>query len=315
MTTKPIGLVLFRSTPSAGVDAILDAERYGIPTIWSTVGGTNPDAMTLFAAAAARTKQIGFGTAIVPTYTRHPIVLATQALVISDLAPGRLRLGIGPSHRPVIKDVFGLPFPKPLVYMREYMKVLRDLLWDGHTDFQGEFFSVHTRLPTTLTPPRLPLLTSALRSNAFRLAGEISDGAISWVCPISYLVETALPALQSGAAAAERPVPPLIAHVPVVVHTDRDAVHAAASAFLSRYAKLPFYANMFADAGYPIQDSNALPKALLDELIVSGDAATVVKRLEQILARGMSELLVTVIPAKDAVAEETALMQALSTSQ
>jgi len=89
--------------PSAALALIVRAEQHGVPAVWSTVGGTTPDALTLFAAAATRTHQIALGTAIMPIYPSHPLVLA-------DLAPGRLRLGLGPSHRPTIEGMFGLPF-------------------------------------------------------------------------------------------------------------------------------------------------------------------------------------------------------------
>ncbi|MDP8923171.1 MAG: LLM class flavin-dependent oxidoreductase [Chloroflexota bacterium] len=114
MAVLRAGLVIRRPDPAATLAAIARAEEVGVPAVWSTVGGTNPDAVTLFAAAAARTTRIGLGTAIVPTYPRHPIVLASQALVLAALAPGRLRLGIGPSHRPTIEGMFGLPMGKPL---------------------------------------------------------------------------------------------------------------------------------------------------------------------------------------------------------
>src|SRR5688572_13192968 len=115
--------------------------------VWSTVGGTNPDAVTLFAAAAAKTSRIGLGTAIVPTYPRHPIALASQALVLGALAPGRFRLGIGPSHRPTMEGMFGLTMNKPLEHLREYLTVLRSLLWDGSVAFSGAHFRVKAALP------------------------------------------------------------------------------------------------------------------------------------------------------------------------
>src|SRR5579884_138765 len=125
MDTPPVGLVVTRPTPTATLDLIVRAERHGVRAVWSTVGGTNPDAVTLFAAAATRTHHVMLGTAIVPIYPRHPLVLASQALVLADLAPGRLRLGLGPSHRPTIEGTFGLPFTRPLAYLREYLTVLR----------------------------------------------------------------------------------------------------------------------------------------------------------------------------------------------
>jgi F420-dependent oxidoreductase-like protein len=278
--------VLLRPRASELVDAIIRAEEHGVTSIWTTGGGTASDSMTAFAAAAARTHRIQLGTSIVPIYPRHPLMLATQALVIADLAPDRLHLGVGPSHRPTVEGAFGIPFVSPLAYLREYVDVLRQYLWQGQVNVTGKFFSVHATLPQGMEPPRIPLLISALRHNAFHLAGEIADGAITWLCPVPYLVHTALPALEAGAAAAGRPVPPLVAHVPVAAHDDRAAVRHAARSRLATYGKLPFYAAMFADAGFPIAPDGALPDALLDELVVSGSPELILARLAEIRAAG-----------------------------
>jgi F420-dependent oxidoreductase-like protein len=312
MARPPAGLLVTRPTPSAMLGLIVRAEEHGVPVAWSTVGGTNPDAVTLFAAAATHTRQITLGTAIVPIYPRHPLALASQALVLAGLAPGRFRLGIGPSHRPTIEGTFGLPFVRPLAYLREYLAVLRQLLWEGQVDLAGELLTAHAALPAGTPPPRTPLLISALRAPAFRLAGEIADGAISWMCPLPYLVQTALPALRSGAAAAQRPAPPLIAHVPVAMHADRDAVRAAARQRLGTYGRLPFYARMFAEAGFPPAADGTMPAALFDELVVSGEPAQVAARLAEMRAAGMDELLVHLVPIADEAAEEVALFAALA---
>ena len=306
------GLAIPRQDPNLTLAAIERAEARGVQTAWSTVGGAAPDALTVFAAAAVRTTRIGLGTSIVPTYPIHPIKLVSQALALNGLAPGRFRLGVGPSHRPTIEGSFGLPMGKPLDHLREYVTILRDLLWEGRTAFAGDSYRVSAEIPAGIAPPRLPILISALRSNAFRLAGEIADGAISWICPVDYLIGTALPALRAGAEAAGRPAPPLVGHVPVAVHTDRAAVRAAARVQFATYARLPFYRNMFADAGFPIGADNLLPDALLDTLVVSGDVATVRARLAAIQDAGVDELLITQVAIQDAEAEEAELSAVLA---
>jgi F420-dependent oxidoreductase-like protein len=312
MSQLRAGLVIPRQSPTATLAAIERAEARGVQAVWSTVGGPAPDAVTIFAAAAVRTSRIGLGTSIVPTYPIHPIKLASQALAVADLAPGRFRLGVGPSHRPTIEGSFGLPMGKPLDHLREYVTILRGLLWEGKSEFSGEYYQVRTELAPNLPPPRLPIMISALRANAFRLAGEVSDGAISWICPVDYLVGTALPALRAGAEAAGRPVPPLVGHVPVAISTDRDAVRAAARAQFAMYARLPFYRNMFADAGFPIGPDNTLSDALIDALFVSGDTATVRNRLAAIQAAGVDDLLITHVPIQDAAAEVDELADILA---
>ena len=312
MAALRAGLAIRGLNPAETLAAIVRAEERGLPMVWSTVGGTNPDAVTLFAAAAARTSGIGVGTAIVPTYPRHPIALASQALVLGGIAPGRFRLGIGPSHRPTIEGMFGLPMNRPLEHLREYLTVLRGLLWEGAVDFEGTHFKVKAQLPAGMDPPKTPLPISALRAGAFRLAGEIADGALSWVCPVPYLVNTAKPALLEGAKAAGRPAPPLIGHVPVAMATDREAVRAAARPQLANYGRLPFYQGMFKDAGFPVNPDNSLPDALLDELVVSGSSDEIAARLHQIQEAGVDELLVMRINVADAAAEDAALLDLLA---
>jgi F420-dependent oxidoreductase-like protein len=306
------GLAIRGLNPAETLAAIVRAEERGLPMVWSTVGGTNPDAVTLFAAAVAKTSKIGVGTAIVPTYPRHPIALASQALVLGALGPGRFRLGIGPSHRPTIAGMFGLPMPKPLEHLREYLTVLRSLLWEGSVDFSGTYFTVKAQLPAGIDPPKTPLPISALRAGAFRLAGEISDGALSWVCPVPYLVNTAKPAMLEGAKAAGRPAPPLVGHIPVAVGTDREAVRAAARPQLANYGRLPFYRGMFKDAGYEVNPDSSLSDALLDELVVSGTPDEIAARLHQIQEAGVDELLVMRVNVADPEAEDAALLDVLA---
>ena len=97
----------------------------------------SPDVLTTLAAAAIKTSIVRLGTAIIPTYPRHPVVLAQEVLALHDIAPGRLRLGIGPSHRAIVEDIYGLPQTTPLVHLREYVKVLHSILgWEGRSSWR-----------------------------------------------------------------------------------------------------------------------------------------------------------------------------------
>lgn len=300
------------SNPRRDLEVIQELDAAGVQTVWQTAGGTRPDSLTLMAAAAATTGSIRFGTSIVPTYTRHPTVLANQATVIDSIAPGRLRLGIGPSHRPTIEDRLGIPMGKPLSHLREYVTVLRDLLREGGANFQGEYFKVSLPPSQDHAPVNADILISALSQNAFRTAGEISDGAISWVAPVSYLATTALNALEEGASNAGREVPPIIAHVPVAVTTDRDrALEASASQF-GMYGSLPFYAAMFEAAGVPVGSNNRTSPEAIDALTVSGTPDQIRTRLDAIIGEGMGELLVSHVVVADEAAERQELARILA---
>lgn len=301
-----VGISIGANDAAALVAMIGEAEAAGVEQIWMTQNPVSPDTLTVFAAAMARTSRVRLGTSIVPTYPRHPLALAQQAATVAALGPGRLRLGVGPSHRPSIEGVYGLPMEAPLAHLKEYVSVLRAALWDGSVDHQGRFF---TAKATPRNPPRIPLLISALGEGAFRLAGEVADGAISWNCPPAYLRDVALPAVQEGAHAAQRPTPPLVAHVWVALSADTGAVRAAAKQRLSGYARLPFYANMFAAAGYPVQTDGSVSDGLVDNLVVMGDETAVVARLNELLDDGFDELLLTVVPLGDEAAERSRLFE------
>jgi F420-dependent oxidoreductase-like protein len=303
-----VGLVIYGSDAAAAVRHIVAAEAAGVHQVWMTQGTPTPDTLTLFAAAAVQTTTVRLGTAIVPTYPRHPLALAQQALTLGDLAPGRLRLGVGPSHRPTIEGIYGLPMQSPLEHLREYVAVLRAALWDGQVDEQGRFYTVKSTLPRA---PQTPILISALREGAFRVAGEISDGALSWMCPVPFLLEKALPALRAGAAGSGRQPPPLVAHIPVALNPDRSAALTAARQQIGRYARIQFYANMLADAGFPIGADGTMPDALLDTLVISGDEAAVKAHLTELLARGLDELLIMPVTMTDADKERLQLAKLL----
>jgi F420-dependent oxidoreductase-like protein len=305
-TRERVGLVIDGTNAAATVKTTVAAEAAGVRQIWMVQPPSGPDTLTTLSAAATKTSTIRLGTSIVPTYPRHPLVMAQQALSLYDIAPGRLRLGIGPSHQAIIEGIYGLPQTTPLAHLREYVKVLRAALWEGKVDHHGQFFNVVVTLPRIT---QTPVLISTLGMKAFQLAGEIADGALSWVCPVPYLIRTAIPALRTAAAAANRrSAPPLVAHVPVALSQDRDTVLAAGHQLLDMYAKFPFYVKMFADAGFPLTAGQMISDSLIDSLIVSGNEDTVAAQFTELLAAGLDELMVTLVPIKDAVNEFTRLM-------
>jgi F420-dependent oxidoreductase-like protein len=304
-TRERVGLIVDGTNPVAAVKTIAAAEAAGVRQIWMIQAPWSPDILTTFAAAAAKTSTVRLGTSIVPTYPRHPLVLAQQALALCDIAPGRLRLGIGPSHKAIIEGIYGLPQTTPLAHLREYVNVLRAALWEAKVDHHGQFFNVVVTLPRT---SQIPVLISTLGKNVFQLAGEIADGALSWACPVPYLIRTGIPALRTAAAANGRSAPPLVANVSVALSQDRHSVLAAGHQLIDMYAKFPFYAKMFSDAGFPLTSDQTVPDALVDSLVISGNEATVAARFTELLAAGLDELMVTLVPIKDAVDEFTRLM-------
>lgn len=301
-----VGLSIEAKDATDALRKVREAEAAGIQQVWMTMGGAGAvDPLAFYATAAGQTDKIRLGTSIIPIFPRHPMVTAQQTLAIHDLAPGCFRLGVGPSHRQIIEQRYGLKMQAPLAYLREYVAVLRSALWEGEVDHHGRFFNVTFSLPRRA---RVPLLVSALGEKAFRLAGEVSDGAISWMCPVPYLLNKAVPALRAGAEMSHRPAPPMVAHIPVALSADKSAWGAAGLERLRSYAGMPFYAHMFAEAGFPVAADGSGVDTLADALIVAGDEATVRRRLS-LLASGLNELLVTLIPVADEENERRLLLR------
>ncbi|MBM4412977.1 MAG: LLM class flavin-dependent oxidoreductase [Chloroflexi bacterium] len=290
-----IGFSIGGTDISHVLTTIENAEQVGVRQIWMTQGPTSLDALTVYAAAMSRTQSIRLGTSIVPTYPRHPLALMQQAYTVDTLSPGRLRLGVGTSHRPIIERTYGDLMPRPLSHLKSYVSVLHQASHHGSVDYHDEWFTARAQWPQA---PRIPILVATLGESAYHQAGMISDGAISWNTPLSFLQHTALPALTAGAHAANRPRPPLVAHAWISLHPDADAVIAATRETVSGYARLPFYANMFTAADFAVHDGVVDP-ALAQALVIHGDESAIRDRIVQFFACGIDEVLLSVVNVGD----------------
>ena len=291
MSGKLIGVAVTGARTQDVHATIQRAEELGVGGAWLTTGGARIDSLTVFASVAEKTNAIKLGTSIVPTFPRHPLVIAQQAQVVDQLAPGRLRVGVGPSHRPSMAAL-GIRMDSPLGHLREYLQVLKQLLQTGSVDFDGDHYQAHDSIAGPLD---IPVMASALRSGSFELCGVEADGAISWVCPRAYLRDSALPAMQKGAAAAGRPVPPLIAHAPVCVHENFDEVRTAFREQFGNYPRLPFYRRMLVAAGYPEAREAAWSDAMIDGLVIWGGEDAFEQRLNELFDCGATEVLASPI--------------------
>lgn len=228
-----------RPTLAALVREAQRAERAGFHSVWvSNIFGF--DALTVLALAGRETEHIELGTFVVPTYPRHPVALAQQALTVQAATGGRLTLGIGLSHRVVIEGRFGLDYSRPLRHMREYLTVLNGLLAQEPVAFTGELYRVSAQLSIP-DAPKPPVLVAALGPAMLRLAGRLADGTATWMGGLVYLRDVAVPTIRAAAAEAGRPAPRVVAGLPVCVTDDADAARRAAAIIFARYGELPSY--------------------------------------------------------------------------
>jgi len=222
-------------------ERIPELEAKGFTSIWMpTAFGL--DAITALAAAGGSTTTAELGTAVVPTFPRHPVVMAQQALTAQSALGGRFTLGIGLSHKVMMEDAMGLAYEHPAKHMREYLAVLAPLLRGEAVSFKGSLYQVETGV--TIAAPRVPLLVAALGPALLRLAGEFADGTItSWVGPKT-LRNHLVPAISQAAREAGRPEPRVVVGLPVELTNDAVAARERIAQRAEWYNTLPSYRAM-----------------------------------------------------------------------
>lgn len=232
------------------VELAREAEGWGYESLWVTHGGGR-DSFLVLAAYAEVARRIGLGTGVVPIYPRHPVALAQEALTLAEVSHGRLRLGIGVSHRPSIEEALGLELGSPTGTMREYLAVLRGAL-RGEVEYRGSRYRVawKSALPRLPAPP--PVLVAGLSRRMLELAGELADGVVLWLCAPGYVEKVALPAVSRGRARAGKPLQgfEVVAAVPVALTEDVGGATGLFKEELVRYLLLPFYRAMLSASGF-----------------------------------------------------------------
>ena len=295
-----IGTMGAADTLAGQVAQAAEAEADGFASFWTAqVAGV--DALALLALCGGATERIELGTAVVPTYPRHPMALAQQALTAQAAAGGRLQLGIGVSHRPVVEDRWGMDFRAPASHMDEYLTILQTLMETGGVDFAGDHFRVSGEIArATDSPPSV--CVAALAPRMLRMAGERADGTITWRAGPRTLETHIVARLTRAAANAGRPnAPRVCVGLPICVTDDPNAGFEAASAYFHRYGGLPSYRRMLDIEG---AESPA-------EVAIIGDETEVETRLRALSSAGATDFLASIFPTGDDPEASTSRTRAL----
>src|SRR5690349_23596296 len=201
------------------------------------------DAILAATVCARETKRIELGTAVVPTFPRHPVAMAQQALSATAASGNRFSLGIGLSHQIVIEGMLGLSFAKPYTHMKEYLAVLAPLVRAGSVSHAGEEYRVNAQVAVPGATP-CPILVAALAPKMLALTGREADGTITWMTGPKTLREHTVPRIAEAAAAAGRPTPRVVVGLPIAVTTNVAAARASAAKSFQVYGMLPSYRAM-----------------------------------------------------------------------
>jgi 5,10-methylenetetrahydromethanopterin reductase len=201
------------------------------------------DAMTACAVIGRATTRIQLGTGVVPTYPRHPVAMAQQALSVQAATGNRFHLGIGLSHQIVIENMLGLSYDKPFSHMRDYLAVLAPLIRSGVARVKNDSFKVNSYVSVAGAKP-CPILIAALAPKMLALAGREADGTVTWMVGARTLREHVVPTITAAAAEAGRPAPAVVVSLPVAVHADEAEARRAAAERFAIYGQLPAYRRM-----------------------------------------------------------------------
>ena len=247
------GLMSGASMSGVTVDSIVAlakrAEAAGFASLWMA-HIRSIDAIAALGVAGRETTRIELGTAVTPTYPRHPMAMAQQALTTAQLSDNRFVLGIGLSHQRVVEGMLGLSYARPVRHMREYLSVLRPLLRGEMVNFEGEIYRFANLQIDVPGVSDVSVIVAALGEHMLRLAGRVADGTSTWMTGPQTIATHIQPLLSSAAASAGRPAPRVIAGLPIVLTTDVTAAREKIARSLAIYGQLPSYRAMLDREGF-----------------------------------------------------------------
>ncbi|MEV4076345.1 TIGR03564 family F420-dependent LLM class oxidoreductase [Nonomuraea fuscirosea] len=267
-------------------DQIAQAADEGFSSAWlSHIFGL--DAITALTAAGVQAPPIELGTAVVPTYPRHPAALAQQAMTANAALGGRFALGIGLSHKVVIEDMFGYSFERPGRHMKEYLDILIPASRGEKVAYAGETLKAGIKLTTP--GAGLPVLVAALGPRMLKLAGTVADGTVLWMTGPKTIAGHIAPTITAAAAEAGRPAPRIVCALPISVTDDPAGTVARANEIFSVYGRLPSYRAMLDREG---ADGPG-------DVAVVGDEDTVLAKLDELRRAGVTDFVGSVFANRD----------------
>jgi len=234
----------------AALDRARLADELGFDGVFTThIAGR--DSLSVLMAYASVTERIRLGTGVAPIFSRTPASMAQTAATIDEFSGGRMVLGIGVSHRVTVENWYGAKISKPVTQMREYAGIVR-AVFRGEAPPEGEYFNTHFQFMGYAARPDLPIYIAALSPNMLRLAGEIGDGVMLWLCNPDYIRDVVVPSVREGRERAGKFLDgfDIVPALTVALTDDPDAARATMRQELVTYASLPFYRAMLEGSGF-----------------------------------------------------------------
>jgi alkanesulfonate monooxygenase SsuD/methylene tetrahydromethanopterin reductase-like flavin-dependent oxidoreductase (luciferase family) len=249
----------------AAIARVKLADELGYEAVYVTqIAGR--DALAVITAYALNTSTIRVGTGVVPIYTRTPVTMAQTAVTIDELSGGRLNLGLGVSHRPVVEGWYGQTIDKPVAEMKEYVAIVRAIV-RGEDPPPGEKWRTGFHLVGVDPRPDVPIFGAALSPGMLRAVGEVCDGVVLWLCNPNYIRDVVVPEVTTGRERAGKGLEgfEIVPAVPAALVDDKAEAFGAMRRELLTYFSLPFYRAMIERSGFEAD------VAAFDEAAAKGD--------------------------------------------
>lgn len=165
------------------VAAARAAEERGVYAVWVTDVRFMRDCFALLGAIAAVTTRIALGTGVNDPFSRHPASLAAAAATLSELAPGRVFLGLGAGGSGL--DRIGVARSDPVRTVAAAIEAIRALLNGEPANTSLPAFTIVDGQLTFRPPLPIPLALVAHGPVMYRMAGRLAD--------IAFIANYALP--------------------------------------------------------------------------------------------------------------------------
>lgn len=249
------------------------------------------DSFTQTAGAGFRVPA-GIGVTLMPY--RHPLQAALQFRSLALATGHPVVAGFSPGEPQIQRAMLGRPYDSPLRATREYVSTVRRLMAGEHVRLDGSYVRCDMSL-YPLPHPGVEVGVGVLRPRMARLAGEIADTAITWLTPARYLREELTPRLREGAAEAGRPVPRVVAVVPMCVEQPDRPPLQVAMAGSGSHLRGPHYLDMLRCAGVTVhpEDPTKTAEGVIDAgAFLVGDPAGLAERIADFHDAGVDEVVI-----------------------
>jgi probable F420-dependent oxidoreductase len=273
MELGPIGIwtAQFDYQPASRVrESAAELEQLGFGAIWfpESVGR---ESLTHAALLLGATGRIIIATGIANIYARDPITMAAGQKTLAEAYPGRFLLGLGVSHIPMVEQVRGHSYGKPVASMRAYL--------------DGMDRAPYRAVPPSVNPVRV---LAALGPQMLRLAAERAGGAHPYFVPPEHTARAREILGSDRLLAVEQAV---------VLETDSGKARQIARTHTARYLALPNYVNNLRRLGFGDADlADGGSDRLVDAIVAWGDMTAVIGRVRAHQSAGANHVCIQVLP-------------------